>query len=103
MDAAGPEGAGADDEAYLRWDEFLSAGEGLFLWEAFVTAGAKARDLSHHGDAATAVHKFCDLLPDPTVSDEVSADHPSSLIAAAALWSGWPGVADNLRHRCLVV
>lgn len=89
--------------AYLRWDEFVSAGEGLFLWEAFVTAGAKATNPSHHGDAAIAVHRFCELLPDPTVADGVSAEHPLSLIAAAALWSGWLNDPESLRHGCLVV
>lgn len=93
----------ASSNAYLRWDEFARAGEGLFLWEAFVTAGAKATDLTHHGDAAIAVHRFCDLLPDPTSADEVSAEHPISLIAAAALWSGWLSDPECLRDGCLVV
>lgn len=89
--------------AHLRWTDFVSAGQGLFLWEAFVTGPAKAKDLSHHGDAAVAVERFCKLLPDPTRADEVSADNPFSLIAAAALWSGWLEDAEQLRNSCLVV
>jgi hypothetical protein len=93
----------ASAAAFVRWDEFESAGKGLFLWEAFVTAAAKAQDLSHHGDAAIAVDRFCELLPDPTRADEVSAERPLSLIAAAALWSGWLDNPDELRGGCLVV
>jgi hypothetical protein len=89
--------------AHLRWDDFMRAGHGLFLWEAFVTAKAKAQDMTHHGDAAIAVERFCDLLPDPTTADEISADHPLSLIAAAALWSGWLEDPAELRNGCLVV
>ena len=88
--------------AYLRWSDFEKAGQGLFLWEAFVSAKAKAKG-SHPDDAAVAVKRFCELLPDPTAADEVSAEHPLSLIAAAALWSGWLEDVEELRRSCLVV
>ena len=35
-----------DAAAYLDWDEFVGVGEGLFLWEAFVTGKAKAARMS---------------------------------------------------------
>jgi hypothetical protein len=89
--------------AFLRWPDFVDAGSGLLLWEAFVTAGAKSKVPSHHGDAAIAVGRFCEVLPDPPARDEVSAEQPLSLIAAAALWSGWLDDVEELRHGCLVV
>lgn len=53
--------------------------------------------------ASPSLERVCELLPDPTVADEVSAEHPFSLIAAAALWSGWLKDVDELRQSCLVV
>lgn len=86
---------------YFDWGRFAAAQQGLFLWEAFVTAAAKGPD--HHDDAAAAVHAFCRLCPDPRKAEPVSAPTPVSLIAAAALWSGWIDDVDELRRPCLVV
>jgi hypothetical protein len=88
-------------QAYFDWDEFAAAQHGLFLWEAFVTAAAKGPD--HPDDAAAAVHAFCRAYPDPSKADPISAPTPLSLIAAAALWSGWIDDLDELHCPCLVV
>jgi hypothetical protein len=50
-------------EAHLDWSQFADAGRGLFLWEAFVSADAKAA--THVDDATIAVHTFRKALPDP--------------------------------------
>jgi hypothetical protein len=86
---------------YLDWAGFAAAGRGLFLWEAVVTAGAKAA--SHVDDAAVAVAAFRDGLPDPHAVNAVGAERPLSLLGAALLWSGWSGDAGLLRTPCLVV
>lgn len=88
-------------ETHLAWERFVSAGRGLFLWEAFVSAKAKAN--SHYGDAGVAVERFIELLPDPALADEIDAESPLSLIAAAAIWSGCLDGTDALRQKCLVV
>jgi hypothetical protein len=56
---------------YLDWAEFVAAGRGLFLWEAFVTDEAKAA--THVDDATVAVAAFRDSLPDPRAMNAVSA------------------------------
>jgi hypothetical protein len=88
---------------HLDWPAFASQPAGLFLWEAFVSAKAKAKDQTHHGDAAIAVERFIELLPDPMTADELDAETPLSLIAAAALWSGCTEERGALQHKCLVV
>lgn len=86
--------------AYVDWAEFETAGQGLFLWEAFVTAEAKAA--SHIGDATLAAKEFQSALPDPTTKSAVRADNPLSLIGAALLWSGWCTDVEVL-HQAVVV
>jgi hypothetical protein len=85
---------------YLDWAEFAAAGGGLFVWEAFVTADAKAT--THVDDATVAVAAFRDCLPDPTAGNAVTAERPLSL-GAALLWSGWSSDADLLHAPCLVI
>lgn len=88
---------------HLDWNSFASQPTGLFLWEAFVSAKAKAQDQTHHGDAAIAVDRFMELLPNPGTADELDAETPLSLIAAAALWSGCSEEPGVLKQKCLVV
>jgi hypothetical protein len=88
-------------KAFLRWAEFVGAGRGLFLWEAFVTAAAKGD--GHPDDATAAVHAFTRAYPDPTKADALSAQSPLCLLAAAALWSGWIDGVEELRRPCLVI
>jgi hypothetical protein len=76
-----------DETVYVQWEEFESADNGLFLWEAFVTRGAKAA--SHVDDATVAVACFTAALPDPGSANAVTAERPLSLVGAAAVWSGW--------------
>lgn len=86
---------------YLDWAQFAAAGRGLFVWEAFVTAGAKAA--THVDDATVAVAAFRDCLSDPTARNAVTAERPLSLLGGALLWSGWSSDADLLHTPCLVV
>jgi hypothetical protein len=86
---------------YLDWAEFVAAGQGLFLWEAFVTAEAKAA--THVGDAALAAEEFRAALPDPTTKSAVRGDNPLSLIGAAILWSGWSARIELLHQPTLVI
>lgn len=62
---------------HLDWAEFVQAGHGLFLWEAFITDRAKGT--THDDDAAVAVAAFRDALPDPRIANAVSAERPLSL------------------------
>ena len=87
----------------LDWPEFERRAQGLFLWEAFVSGPGKGLSLTHHGDAAIAVDRFFELLPDPTIADELAAEAPLSLIAAAAIWAGFLDDPGALRRKCLVV
>jgi len=86
---------------HLDWAEFAAAGRGLFVWEAFVTASAKAA--THVDDATIAVATFRDCLPDPTARNAVTAERPLSLLGAALLWSGWSSDAGLLHTPCLVI
>jgi hypothetical protein len=86
---------------HLDWHEFERAGEGIFLWEAFVTERAKAT--THVDDAAVAVAAFCTALPDPMSSNAVTAERPLSILGAALLWSGSSDDAEALRRPCLVI
>src|SRR4051812_36154370 len=70
---------------FLDWPTFEAANTGLFLWEAFVSSTGKGASVTNSGDAAIAVERFLDLLPDPVEKDEIDAEAPLSLIAAAAL------------------
>jgi hypothetical protein len=87
--------------AYLDWHAFVAAGNGLFLWEAFVSAGAKAR--THVDDATVAVAAFGEALADPIAANAVAAERPLSLLGAALVWSGWSDDGDLLHAPCLVI
>jgi hypothetical protein len=73
--------------AYVRWSEFVQRGEGLFLWEAFVTAAAK-RD-SHVNDAVAAVEAFKASLPNADGAHALGDGEVMSLLGAAMLRTGW--------------
>lgn len=88
--------------AYLDWREFCAASRGLFLWEAFVSAKAKAS--SHVKDAEVAVKAFAASLPDPVVRNAVWCKPPvHSLIGAAMLRTGWSTNVAVLEQPCLVL
>ncbi len=58
----------------------------LFCWEAFVSGDAHSD--SHIRDAATAAIGFLHNERNLAAATTVTTEHPLSLIAAAALWSG---------------
>lgn len=87
-------------EAHMDWPSFVERG-GLFVWEASVTATAKA--LTHIDDAGRAVAAFSAALPDPTAANAVSAPRPFSLLGAALVWSGWSDDVALLHAPCLVI
>lgn len=86
--------------ATLNWTSFEREG-GLFLWEAFVSAGAKAE--GHAADALVAIHAFETALPDPTTSNAIQAHDVHSLIGAAMLRTGWASDLAVLAQPCLVI
>ena len=88
---------------YVDWRQFTAAGGGLFLWEAFVTGQAKAKNKTHIGDATVAVEALREALPDPTRANAVTAERPLSLLGAALLWSGWSDDTSLLAMPCLVI
>lgn len=89
------------DHLHLDWSAFAADGDGLLIWEAFVSAKAKGKD--HVDDASIAVAAFVDALPDPTGQAALTADGPLSLAAAVALWSGWRDDPADLRATTLVI
>ena len=88
-------------QAYLEWDEFITADEGLFLWEAFVSG--KAKQGSHQSDAKAAVDAFQGAIAGGAPQTSVTCEDPYSLIGAALLRTGWVSDPDYLRRACLVV
>jgi hypothetical protein len=86
---------------FVDWNQFTRAGQGLFIWEAFVTDRAKAA--THVDDATIAAAAFRSALPDVTGANAVTADRPLSLLGAALLWSGWSDDIALLHAPCLVI
>jgi hypothetical protein len=92
---------GPRHRAFLNWQEFLRAGTGLLLWEAFVSGSAKRRD--HLADAKAGVRAF-----ELGISQGVPISHIScreetySLIGAAMLRGRWSRDIGILGESCLV-
>ena len=87
--------------ATLRWDHFTKGQADLFIWEAFVTAKAKAAD--HSGDAMIAAKAFWEWVRNPRPSDILS-DTSFSLVGAALLRAGLlEDALSVLRETCLVI
>ena len=86
---------------YFSWPAFREAGEGILLWEAFVTKDDKAG--SHEGDAEAAIRGFMGALPNPEDANVIREDTVFSLIAASALRAGWAGAAELIGQPCLVI
>jgi hypothetical protein len=89
------------DELHIEWPDFVAAGGGLLIWEAFVSAGAKGID--HVDDATIAVAAFVNALPDPRVASTITAERLLSLAGAVALWSGWRSDPGCLQETPLVI
>jgi len=89
---------------HLEWDAFRTDG-GLFLWEAFVSGGAKPRvdGNPHAADATVAVAAFVDALPDPTSMNAIHETDVISLIGMSLLRTGWTDDVKSLETPCLVI
>lgn len=93
-------------QAFLDWDGFLEAGEGLFVWEAFVSGDAKTSETdasSNVEDAAKAIWAFVDALPNPESANAIQEESVHSLIGAALLRTGWSDDRELLSTPCLAL
>lgn len=88
-------------DVYLEWEPFAEARDGLMLWEAFVTRGAKGA--TDEEDATIGLDAFCAQLPTPGDADANETQRPLSLAAAAPMWAGWDLPPDALRAACVLV
>jgi hypothetical protein len=94
----------AHRKAHIEWPPFANAGEGLFLWEAFVSDAGKGQSTTHAGDTEIAVQRFMESLPSPDASDAITSDKEAhSLIGAALLRTGWISDLAVLSKPCLVI
>jgi hypothetical protein len=88
--------------AFVGWQEFVRAGTGLFLWEAFVAGEAKTG--GHVDDARVGAEAMAAALPDPRAANAVECASPThSLVAAALLRTGWSTDVSLLGRPCLVI
>ena len=97
-----------DVPAFLDWRRFCDAGEGLLLWEAFVSGdgkrGAGERfDNPHVRDAVIGGTCFLESVAAFEDQDQAPSDEVYSLVGAALLRSGWSTDLELLRVRPLVV
>jgi len=94
--------AGASS-VFLDWPKFKRSGQGLFLWEAFVSGEAK-RD-SHVADAKAGLRAFEKAVkessPDSAVTLPVDTQ-AYSLLGAAVIRAGWSSDVKLLSEPCLV-
>ncbi len=92
------------DELPLSMDwlaPWRSQPQKLFVWETFVSSTAHSD--THERDAATALQYFLENESDLDSVNAVTCNNPLSLIAAAALWSGWLSDIGSLHSSCLVL
>jgi hypothetical protein len=95
--------AGGSPAAFLDWPKFKRNGQGLFLWEAFVSGEAK-RD-SHVADAEAGLRAFEKAVK---ASSPVSAvtlpayTEAYSLLGAAVIRAGWSSDTKLLSEPCMV-
>lgn len=88
--------------SFLDWEQFERAGSGLFIWEAFVSGGAKK--LTHIEDARAGAQAFMAALPDPASANAIACESDvHSLVGAALLRTGWSADISILRRACLVI
>jgi hypothetical protein len=76
-----------NSDLHLTWSDLCASEQGLLIWEAFISAGAKGS--THVDDATIAVEAFSAALPDPSTASAIKADRPLSLAGTVGLWSGW--------------
>lgn len=88
--------------AFLDWHSFQDSGNGLFVWEAFVSG--KAKKGSHTEDAMKAVGAFVNALPYPEQANSViPTPQTLSLIGTSLLWAGWSSELSLVRQPCIVI
>lgn len=88
--------------AFLSWPSFDKAGQGIFLWEAFVSGEAHGEN--HIDDAKRAVQKFLSSLPNIENANAITeVINVHSLIGAALLRTGWSEDLALLKMPCLVI
>lgn len=87
--------------ATLSWDDFAAGRANLFLWEAFVSGGAKGG--SHIHDAEIAVRAFEASLPDPNRMNVINEPTVSSVLGAALLRTAWSTDVSLLAQTCIVI
>lgn len=87
--------------ATLSWDDFVARRANLFLWEAFVSGGAKGE--SHMHDAEIAVRAFEAALPDPSQRNTINELTVSSVLGAALLRTAWSTDVALLAQSCIVI
>ena len=93
--------AGIGIKVTFRWNEFTNEVFNLFIWEAFVSKGAKA--LTHSGDAEIAVKIFIKEYPLIVQANAVTAENPYNLVAAALLRTGISNDIGMLSESCIVI
>jgi len=91
----------SDARATVNWDYFCDRKARLFLWEAFVSGGAKGT--SHVEDARIAVEKFADCLPNPMMCNVIHEDSVFSILGASLLRTGWTSDLKVLETSPLVL
>jgi hypothetical protein len=87
--------------AFINWSDFYKAGNGLFLWEAFVSGEAKGTD--DLADAEKAVRSFIGALPNIQDINAISEPNVHYLIGAALLRTGWSKDLSLLGAPCVVI
>lgn len=93
----------SDRVAYLKWNDFRKANNGLFLWEAYVVGKDKDKSGSHIEDAHIAVEAFLRSLPDPIQYNMITESSVISLVGMALVRSGWSKNSQLLSQSCLVI
>jgi hypothetical protein len=91
---------GQPPKAELSWPTFINS-HSVFLWEAFVTSGAKGS--GHAEDAAIAIECFKAALPNLGDANAIEESSVLSLVGAAALRAGWADDINMLSAPCLVI
>lgn len=90
---------------FLDWAQFSKAGQGLFVWEAFVSGNGKHGQTQspHTFDARTAVNAFDAQLSNSTLQNAIRESTVHSLIGAALLRTGWTEDVSLLSQPCVVI
>lgn len=91
--------AAGHHRVFLDWASFIAERQGLFVWEAFVSAKAKGQ--SHVDDATAAVEAFLNAMPE--LQSCLQCHEAYSLVGAALLRTGWTKDLDILAEPAVVV